>query len=61
MIFFPKLPFVNKNSERKSNLTPLPLYLILSRSAFLVSFTDPNKQSPNVKSVLKFLNCGFSV
>ena len=30
-------------------------YIYLSRSAFLVGFTDPNKQLPNVKSVLNFL------
>ena len=33
-----------------------PLYLYLSRSAFFVYFTDPNKQLPNVKSVFKFLD-----
>ena len=30
-------------------------------SAFLVSFTDPNSQLPNVKSVFKYLNDGFSM
>ena len=61
MTIFPMLPSANKNSERESNHMPLPVYLYLSRSAVLVSFTDPNKQLPNVKSVFKFLNCGFSV
>ena len=56
MTFFPKFPSVNKNPERESNPMPLPVYLYLSRSAFLVSFTDPNKQLRNVKSVLKFPN-----
>ena len=37
------------------------MYLYLSRSAFLVSFTDPNKQLPNVKFVYKFLNCAPSL
>ena len=43
MIFFPKLASINKISERESNRMPQP-YFYLSRSAFLVSFTDPNKQ-----------------
>ena len=34
--------------------------MYLSRSAFLVSFTDPNKQSFNVKSVFKLLKRGIS-
>ena len=51
----------NENSERESNLMPYLLYLYLPRSAFLVSFTDPNEQLFNVKSVFKFLNYGFSV
>ena len=55
------LPSVNKNSERESNPMPLPLYLYLSGSVFLASFTDPNKQLFNVKSVFKFFNHGFSV
>ena len=37
-----------------------PLYLYLFGSAFLVSFTEPNKQLFNVKSVFKFLNDRFS-
>ena len=48
--FFPLLPFVNKNSERESN----PMSYLYG-SAFLVNFTDPNKQLPNVNSMSKFL------
>ena len=48
----------NENSERESNPMLQLLYLYLCRSAFLVSFTDPNKQLPNLKSVFKFFNCG---
>ena len=55
---FPQLPSVNKNSERESIPLPYPVFLHLSRSALSVSFTDPNKQLPNVESVSKFLNCG---
>ena len=44
-------PSINENSERESNTMPQPLYFCLSGSAFLVSFTDPNKQLFNVKSV----------
>ena len=51
------LPSSNENSERESNPMPQPLYLQLSRSAFLVSFTDPNKKSSNVKFVFEFVNC----
>ena len=47
---------VNKNYEQESNPMSWPLQLYLSRSAFLVSFTDPDKQLPNVKHVFKFLN-----
>ena len=61
MAFFPMLPSVNKNSERESNPMPQPLYLYFPGSAFLVSFTDPNKQLFNVKSVFKSLNHGVSV
>ena len=52
--FFPTLPSDNENSERESNSMSYPLYLYLSRSSILVSFTDPNKQLLNVKSVYKF-------
>ena len=48
----------NENSERESNPMLQLLYLYLSRSAFVVSFTDLNKQLPNVKSVSKVFNCG---
>ena len=61
MTFFPKLPSVNKNSKQELNLMALPVYSYLSRSAFLVSFSDPNKQLTNVKSAFKFLNCGTNV
>ena len=43
MTFFPVLPSVNENSERESNPMSWLLQLYLSGSAFLVSFTDPNK------------------
>ena len=43
MAFFLKFPLVNKNFAWKSNPMPQPVYLYLSRSAFLVSSTDPNK------------------
>ena len=59
MTFFPMLPSVNENSERESNPMLRPLYLYLSGSAFLVSFTDSHKQFFNVKSVFKFLNHGL--
>ena len=45
MTFFTMLPSVSESSER----------------VFLVSFTDPNKQFFNLKSVFKFLNHGFSM
>ena len=61
MTFFPMLLFLNKNSKRELNHLSGSLYLYLSGSAFLVSFTDPNKQFFNIKSVFKFLNHGFSV
>ena len=61
MTFFLMVPSGNENSERESNPMPKPLYLYLSRLAFLVNFTDPNKQLPNAKFVYKFLNCGLRV
>ena len=61
MAFFPMVPPGNEKSEQESNPIPYPLYLYLPRSAFLVSFTDPNKQLPSIKYVLKFLDCGPSV
>ena len=51
---------VNENFDQKSNPMSKPLYLYLFGSAFLVSFTEPNKQLFNVKSVFKFLNDRFS-
>ena len=47
------LPSVNEKFERESNLMPQLLNLYLSESAFLVGFTEPNKQHPKVKSVFK--------
>ena len=38
------------------NLMPKLVYLYLSRSAFLVSFTDLNKQLLKGKPVLQYLN-----
>ena len=61
MPFLPMLLSVNKNSERESNLMSLPLCLYLPGSAFLVSFTDPNIQLFNVKSVFKFHKHELSV
>ena len=55
------LPSVNENSERESNPMRWPSYLYLSESAYLVSFSDPNKQLLNVISALAFLNSGSSV
>ena len=34
--------------------------MYLPRPALLFSFTDTNKQLPNVKSVFEFLNCTFN-
>ena len=51
MTFFRILPSDNKNSEHELNPVPYPLYLYLSVSAFLVSFTVPNNQSFRVKPV----------
>ena len=52
---------VNENSERESIPMPSSLYLNISGLAYLVRFTDPNKQLFNVKSVFKFRNHGLSV
>ena len=51
---------INENSEWESNSMQKKLYLYLSGSAFLVSFTDPNKQFFNVKFVLTFLKLGVT-
>ena len=56
MTFSPILLSGNENSERELNPIPEAVYRYLSRSAFLVSFTEPNKQLPNVKSVFKSLD-----
>ena len=54
----PTLTLGNENSKRESNSMPQPIYLYLPRSTFLVSFTDQNKQLPNVKSVFKSIDHG---
>ena len=59
--FFPTLPSGKEYSPRESNSMSWPKHLYLSRSAFLVSFTDPNKQLLNVKSVFEFLTRGPNV
>ena len=61
MTFVPMFLSVNKNFEQESRHMSQPLYLYLSESAFLFSFTDPNEQLFNVKYVFKFLNHGVSV
>ena len=53
MIFFPSVPSDHGNCERESNHMPKQLYLYLSGSVFVVSFTARNKQLPSVKSVFK--------
>ena len=60
MTIFPMVPSVNESSERESNPILEPLCLYLSGSAFLVTFTDPNKQYFNVKFVFQSLNHGLS-
>ena len=60
MTFSPMLPYVNENSERESNPMPYPLCSYLSKSVFLFSYANPNKQLLNVKIVFKFLNHGVS-
>ena len=61
MTIFPMVPSVNEISERESNPMLEPLCLYLSRLAFLVSFSDPNKQYFNAKSVFQSLNHGLSM
>ena len=56
MTFFLMLKSGNENSERESNPMPYPLYLYLSGSVFLVTFTDPNKQFFICKKYIKFFN-----
>ena len=55
------LPSVNKKSERESNPMSQQLYMYLLGSAFLVSFTESNKQLFDVKHIFRFLNHGVSV
>ena len=54
------LPSVNENSDRESDPMPYSLCLYLSRSAFIVSFTDPNKHYL-MCNLFKFFNDGPSV
>ena len=61
MTLFPLLPSDHENCERESNPMWLPLYLYLSGSAFLVSFTAPNNQLPGVKSVFKSFDHVFNI
>ena len=61
MTFLPMRPSINEYSEQETNPMPWPLYLYLSRSAFLVSFKNPNKQLFNLRSLFKFRNHGVSV
>ena len=61
MTFFPTLPSANKNCERESNPMSYLLNLYLLRSAFFISFTDPNKQLLNVKFLSKSLDRRSSV
>ena len=56
MTFLSKLPSVYENRKRESNLMLQPLDFYLHESAFLVSFTAPNKQLRRVKSVFKSLD-----
>ena len=51
IIFFFHASSVNENSEREPNPMSYELYFYLSRSVSVASFTDPNKQQPNEKSV----------
>ena len=60
MTFFYMLPSVNENSDRESDPMPYSLCLYLSRSAFIVSFTDPNKHYL-MCNLFKFFNDGPSV
>ena len=55
MNFFPMLPSENENFEQEPNPMSRPLYLYLSRSAFLVSFTNLTQQLPNVTYMFKSL------
>ena len=47
---------VHESRESELNRKPWPLYLYLSGSAFLFSFTAPDKQLSSVKSVSKSFN-----
>ena len=53
---FSSPPSVHESRESELNRKPWPLYLYLSGSAFLFSFTAPDKQLSSVKSVFKSFN-----
>ena len=53
---FSSPPSVHESRESELNRKPWPLYLYLSGSAFLFSFTAPDKQLSSVKSVSKSFN-----
>ena len=50
------LPSANEYSEREPHPMLYPQCLYLSGSAFLVTFTDPNKRLFSLKSVFTFPN-----
>ena len=56
--YLPYLPNSNHNCKRGSNLIP-EQYPYLLRSAFLLNFTAPNKQSPIVHFLFKSLDRVF--
>ena len=51
MTFLSKLPSGDENCENSLNPVSWVLYQFLSGSAFLLSYTAPNKQLRNMKSV----------
>ena len=58
---FPMLPSANENYKRELNPMLRPSYLYLSRSAFLVSYTNRNTHLFNVKYVFKFCKYGLTM
>ena len=55
------LPSANENYKRELNPMLRPSYLYLSRSAFLVSYTNRNTHLFNVKYVFKFCKYGLTM
>ena len=55
-MFWPHVPPENENSPFLSNPIPYPEYLYLSKSAFFVKVTAPNKQFSNVGSLIIVLS-----